>query len=218
MIFGSVLGGLRQQIDHAARLLMFAEGHQSAEGDAERARVFRIGVDDRLYESERAFRVAGLKQAVGLRDRLGIVADRPDEPFDEGDDLALRNRADEAVDRLALLEGDDRRDRLDAELLGDLRMIVDVHLDEADLALGRRDRFFNDRRELLARTAPRRPEIDDDGRLERGGDDIRAECRRGRLHGRRGIVLQRHRRHRASLRAPNPRRQGRRRAPSAART
>ena len=39
-------------------------------------------------------------------------------------------------------------------------MLVDVHLDELDLALGGAHRLFQDRRELLAGAAPRRPEID----------------------------------------------------------
>ena len=39
-------------------------------------------------------------------------------------------------------------------------MLVDVHLDELDLALGGLDGLFQDRGELLARAAPGRPEID----------------------------------------------------------
>ena len=64
----------------------------------------------------------------------------PREALDERLDLALRQRADEAVDRLAVPEGVDRRDRLDAQLLRDLRVLVDVDLDHADLAVGVLDR------------------------------------------------------------------------------
>ena len=46
-------------------------------------------------------------------------AGRAGDPLDERLDLALGQRADEAVDRLAVGEGDHRRDRLDAELAGD---------------------------------------------------------------------------------------------------
>ena len=44
--------------------------------------------------------------------------ERPDEPLDESAHLALRHRADKSVHRLALVEGDDRRNGLDAELAG----------------------------------------------------------------------------------------------------
>ena len=81
-------------------------------------------------------------------------------PLDEGHDLALRQRAHEAVGRLAVDEGDHRRDRLDAHLARDGRMVVDVHLDQLDLALGGLDDLFQDRGELLARAAPGRPEVD----------------------------------------------------------
>jgi hypothetical protein len=49
---------------------------------------------------------------------------------------AFRQRAHEAVDRLAALEGEDGRNRLHAELARDLGMLVDVHLDELHLAAG----------------------------------------------------------------------------------
>ena len=39
-------------------------------------------------------------------------------------------------------------------------MLVDIHLGELDLALRRLDDFLQDRRELLAGSAPLRPEID----------------------------------------------------------
>ena len=42
---------------------------------------------------------------------------------------------------------------------GNLRMLVDVHLGELDLALGGLHRLFQHRRELLAGAAPGRPEI-----------------------------------------------------------
>ena len=75
--------------------------------------------------------------------------------------------------------------RLDAELAGDLRMIVDVHLDELDLAAGVGDRLFQHRRQLLARAAPRRPEIDKHRLARRGGDDVLPEGRRRHVLDRR---------------------------------
>ena len=71
----------------------------------------------------------------------------------------LRQRPHEAVDRLAVDEGEHRRDRLDAQLPRDRRVLVDVHLDELDLALGGPHHLFQHRGELLARPAPLRPEI-----------------------------------------------------------
>ena len=100
-------------------------------------------------------RVGGLQQILFLAADLALG-----EPLDERGDLALRQRAHEAVDRLAVDEGDHRRDRLDAHLARDGRMLVDVHLDQLDLALGGLHDLFQDRRELLAGAAPRRPEID----------------------------------------------------------
>jgi acetoacetyl-CoA synthetase len=41
-------------------------------------------------------------------------------------------------------------------------MLVDVHLDELDLALRVADHLLEHRRELPARAAPRRPEVDQD--------------------------------------------------------
>src|SRR4030095_15933 len=62
------------------------------------------------------------------------------------------------------LEREDRRDRADAVLAGSVRALVDVHLHDLDpiAILGRE--LGDDRRDLPARSAPLRPEIDD-GRL-----------------------------------------------------
>ena len=91
--------------------------------------------------------------------------------------LAFRHRADEAVDRAAVLEGIDRGDRLDAHLLRQLLVLVDVDLDQAHRAVRVADRLLEHRPELLAGTAPRRPEIDDDRSLVRGVDDVGHEGR-----------------------------------------
>src|SRR5262249_9325407 len=84
------------------------------------------------------------------------------QPFDEGDDLALRQGAEEAVDRLAVDESEDCRNRLDTELPRDRGVLVDVHLDELYLALGGTNRFLQHRCELLAWPAPFRPEVHQD--------------------------------------------------------
>src|SRR5258706_450169 len=65
---------------------------------------------------------------------------------DESVDLALWHRAHETVGGLAVDEGDHGRDRLDAHLARNGRMLVDVHLDQLDLALCGADRLFENRR------------------------------------------------------------------------
>ena len=54
-------------------------------------------------------------------------------------------------------------------------MLVDVDLDEFDRPVGLLDDFFDRRPELFARPAPRRPEIDDDGRLFGRDQDVLLE-------------------------------------------
>ncbi len=61
---------------------------------------------------------------------------------------------------------------MNAHLLRDLGALVDIDLDHADGAIGLAHRFFQQRTELLAGAAPRRPEIDDDCGVVRGIDDI----------------------------------------------
>jgi len=79
---------------------------------------------------------------------------------DKGRDLAFRHRAHETIGGLAVDESDHGRDRLDTHLARNRRMFVDVHLDQLDPALCSTDRLLDDRRELAAGAAPRRPEVD----------------------------------------------------------
>src|SRR3954469_3533408 len=51
-------------------------------------------------------------------------------------------------------------------------MFVDVHLDQLDLALGGADRLLDDRRQLTAGAAPRRPEVDQHRLALRFLDDV----------------------------------------------
>src|SRR5262249_10964479 len=101
-------------------------------------------------------------------------------------DLALRHRADKPVDRPPVLEGVNRRDRLDAHLLRDLGVLVNVELDHADRAVGAAHDPFQDRAQLLAGAAPGRPEIDDDRLVERGVDDLGHETSGGYILDGRG--------------------------------
>ena len=83
--------------------------------------------------------------------------------------------AHEAVDRPSVLEGEHGGDRLDAHLARDLRMVVDIELDQPDRALRRAHGLFEDRRELPAGAAPGRPEIDQHRHFARGVDHVAHE-------------------------------------------
>ena len=53
------------------------------------------------------------------------------------------------------------RNRLDAEFLRDIGILVDIHLGEADFSARRLDDFSEHRAQLLAGAAPGGPEIDE---------------------------------------------------------
>jgi len=78
-------------------------------------------------------------------------------------------------------------------------MLVNIHLDELDLAARRLDRFFKNWRKLLAGFAPGCPKIDQDRLTRRFSDDIGAEARRGGI-----FYEQRRRSFRLSLAASLP--------------
>ena len=58
---------------------------------------------------------------------------------DECPELVLVEESDELVDLLAVLDGDDGGDGLDAEVEGEVAQLVDVHDGQVDLALSRGD-------------------------------------------------------------------------------
>ena len=72
------------------------------------------------------------------------------------------------LNHLAVLEQEQGRDAAHAKLLGQGRFGVDVDLDEAGPGLQRLRRLVEHRRHGLAGTAPRGPEIDDQGQAARG--------------------------------------------------
>ena len=110
-------------------------------------------------ELERAPQVvlaAGGDQPVGLGGQQAV---------EELRDLRGRLRADELVDDLAVAEGLDRRDALDAEGVGDLLVGVGVELGEVEVRLALADLVLEHRRELAAGPAPGGPEVDHDGHV-----------------------------------------------------
>ena len=97
------------------------------------------------------------------------------DPVEEALDLGRRQRADELVDDLAVLERLDGRDRLDPEGLREARVGVGVDLDELDLAGALVDGLLDHGPERAARAAPLGPEVDDHGLLVRALDDVALE-------------------------------------------
>jgi hypothetical protein len=89
--------------------------------------------------------------------------------------------AHEAIDRTTAGKGEDGRNGLDAELTGNLRIFVDVDLDEANRTGLLIDDLFERRGQLAARAAPGGPEVNQHGLLERGVDHIGLERLIGRV-------------------------------------
>ncbi len=104
------------------------------------------------------------------------------ETLDEFTQLALRQHADELVDRLRVGERDDVGDAAHLEMLGQLRVLVDVDLHELPFARVFLLELFEHRAERLAGLAPRRPKIDQHRRERRCVDYVVFECSQGGVH------------------------------------
>jgi len=103
---------------------------------------------------------------------VGVDAFSAGQLVDEGLDLAVGNGALEAVDRLAVDEGVDGRDRLHPQLARIGRVGVDVDLDHLHRPLGGAHGLLQRGAERPARAAPGRPEVDDDRLMLRGLDHV----------------------------------------------
>lgn len=79
------------------------------------------------------------------------------------ENLRLRHRADDLVDRLTVLVNDHGRDVEDAELRSVLLILIDVDLDDLHAVGFLRGDLLKDGANHLAGTAPRRPEINENG-------------------------------------------------------
>ena len=89
--------------------------------------------------------------------------------------------SDPLTDQLTALEDEERRDAADAEAGRDLRVLVDVELGHLGLALVLVGELIDERSDLLARTTPRRREVDEDGDV--GLEDQLVEVDVGRGEG-----------------------------------
>ena len=131
----------------------------------ERRRVLLVLLQHGREDLGRRLHVAFLQRLLGAGEHgreVGLLL-LADDAVDEGADGALGLRAHEPVERAPVAERIDRRQRLDAQLPGDGRMLVDVDLHQPDFAAVALDDLLEQRRQLLAGPAPRRPEIDEHG-------------------------------------------------------
>ena len=176
---GRVGNRLGDRVQKALGLIGIAKRQMGGDQPAKGAGVLRLlaqnggvgfgGIDRGPFGQHRIGGVQRLAQPAVTGQRADTV--------DEGLDLGPRQRALEPVHRLALPEGIDRRDRLDAQLRGDGLVFVHVDLGHADLALGGGHGGLKRGAKRLARAAPGRPEIHDDRDLIAGLDDLRHEVR-----------------------------------------
>ena len=154
--------------------------------------VVGLGLGDGAVVGERAVEVARVHLVLG-GDHARIVgdlllclggrspsertADLGEDLIDPVDDLGLRTRAIESGDGLTGGECDNRRNRLHTEGLRDLRVRVDIDLGEDPGAARGVGELLQHRRQLLTRTAPLRPEVDQDKLSRRAGEDLGLEGR-----------------------------------------
>ncbi len=146
----------------------------------ERLRVLTVVLQDLAKGLSRLVKIAGGKSRLRVFELgLRLAAAIADESPNEGVHAGLRQRPHKSVDGLSILEREHRRDGLHAHLAGNLRMLVDIELDQPDGPFARAHGLLEDRGELTAGAAPRRPEIDQHRHFARGLDDIAHEVRRG---------------------------------------
>src|SRR4051812_228246 len=113
------------------------------------------------------------------RRTCGASAGRPplggERRLELGLEALLRHRADDLGGDLAVLEEDHRRNRQDLEGGGGLLVVVDVELDDLQRVALLAGDLLEHRGDHAARTAPRGPEVDEDGRvsLEHLGLEVR---------------------------------------------
>ncbi|MNN30727.1 hypothetical protein D3C81_1443850 [compost metagenome] len=161
--------------DGLARLFGVALGQIDAGHAGDGLGVVRLHGQDMGEGLGRAAEVVERQGFLAQRQQLldvGVDAGAAGQLVDEGLDLAVGNGALEAVDRLAVDEGVDGRDRLDPQLARIGRVGVDVDLDHLDRALRPAHGLFQGGPEGPARAAPGGPEVDDDRLMFRGLDHV----------------------------------------------
>ena len=139
----------------------------------------RLGIagllsEDLLEHTGRDIKLPGVQRLLRLLDaNLGSTrADRARKTLDESLDLAFRQSSLKPVRGLAVLEGIDHGDGLNAQLLRKRLVFVDIDLDQTNGASGGLNDLLQNRPELLAGFAPGCPEIDDHRHVARHLDDV----------------------------------------------
>ncbi len=113
------------------------------------------------------------------RESDGAIRRRGDEPVKERFNLWLWQRTGEAIDDLSGTKGMHGGYSLDAELLCELLLAVDIDLGEDDLPAAPLDGCLQHGPERPAGPAPRCPEVHHDGHVMRPVDDLARETLRG---------------------------------------
>ena len=134
-----------------------------------------IGGQHRSIDLRRLGGVSGVERRIAFRS--GEIELRRQQAVDERSDLCFRERPGEPVDLFPILESDDRWDALHPELLGELRVGIDVELGEQPATAPFGGCALEHGTEHLAGSAPLRPEIDDDRDLMRRLDHRGCEIR-----------------------------------------
>src|SRR5262249_10315875 len=93
--------------------------------------------------------------------RYKELRDRDDRP-DRADELCFGLRTDELLLDLSAVDHEQRGDAADAILRRCLRVVVDVHLDDLELAVVLAGQLLDDRGDGATRGAPGCPEVDQD--------------------------------------------------------
>ena len=108
---------------------------------------------------------------------LGELRSSPDRGFYPVDQAAKIDRARALLDDLSSPQDHQRRNAADAEARGDLGFVLGVELGDPDRWFKSPGRRVDHRGHGLARTAPRRPEINQDGQV--GVIDVTVEIAGG---------------------------------------
>jgi len=107
-----------------------------------------------------------------------------DRSVDETLDLSSRHRTGRASRLATVFEDGHRWNRSNAVSLAEFRQRIRIDLDDDESTSARRGDFRDFRSDHSTRSAPRRPEIDDDGNALRSFDNLLLECGCGDVHAR----------------------------------
>ena len=170
----------RHLLERLACLVLLAECHQGTDQPTPGVAILWFLLQQLAEQFAGVLSIAALERRPGIGEQIGgghRTAGQLQQAFDKALHIGFGQRALEYVSDLALPECGDRRDRLHRkaelrELLHERAVLVDVDLHHLHAATGGTDHLFQRRRELLAGTAPGRPEIDEDRKVARCLHDL----------------------------------------------